>query len=45
MLVVNEGVKKPVSDLDGVNRTPIYLPNEPITYFGLGPIEFSECIP
>ena len=45
MLVVNEGVKKLVSDLDGVNRTPICLPNGPITYFRLGPIEFLECVP
>ena len=44
MLVVNEGAKKPASDLDGVTRTPIYLPNGPIMYFGLGPIESSECI-
>ena len=46
MQVVSESAKKPVaSDLDCVNRTPICLLNGPITYFGLGLIEFSECIP
>ena len=43
MLVVNEVAKKPAYDLDGVNRTPIYLPNGPIAYFKPGLIEFSDA--